>query len=126
MGLLSLPELDEKVLSFLKLSGIGADMNKADTRGETPLIKASKMDHVEVVRSLIAAGADTDNVTREHGGFSALHFAAACNHVEVARLLVEDAGADKSLETLIGHPRRYNALDLARAKKNTKIIELLS
>ena len=99
-----MPESDEKVLLFLKLSGKGADVNKADNRGETPLIKASVMNHVEVVRLLIAAGDDTDSVTREQGVFSALHFAAAANHVEVARLLVQDAGADKSLKTLIGYP----------------------
>ena len=120
-----MPELDEKVLSFLKLSGKGADVNKADNRGETPLIKASVMNHVQVVRLLIAAGADTDSVTHEHGGFSALHFAAAANHVEVARLLL-DAGADKSLKTLIGFPHRYNAVGLAVANGNTEIVELLS
>ena len=120
-----MPELDEKVLSFLKLAGKGADINKADKRGETPLIKASVMNHVQVVRLLIAAGADTDSVTHEHGGFSALHFAAAANHVEVARLLL-DAGADKSLKTHIGFPHNYDALGLAVANGNTEIVELLS
>ena len=78
-----------------------------------------------VVRLLIAAGADTDSVTHEHGGFSALHFAAAANHVEVARLLL-DAGADKSLKTHIGFPHNYDALGLAVENGNTEIVELLS
>ena len=69
-----------------------------------------------VVRLLIAAGDDTDSVTREQGVFSALHFAAAANHVEVARLLVQDAGADKSLK----NPNRLPS------HGNTEIIELLS
>ena len=75
LGLLALQELDERVLSFLKLAGKGADKNKASEDGFTPLIRASFANHVEVVRLLIAAGDDNDSVTREQGVFSALHFA---------------------------------------------------
>jgi len=122
LGLLALQELDERVLSFLKLAGKGADKNKASEDGFTPLIRASFANHVEVVRLLIDAGADKDSVTRDHLGLSALHFAAVNNYVGTARLLVE-AGADQSVQS--SHEDR-TALDLAVLQGHTEIVELLS
>jgi ankyrin repeat protein len=39
------------------LLGAGADVNKADTYGQTPLIKAAKGGHGDVVEHLLGAGA---------------------------------------------------------------------
>jgi len=110
------------VLSFLTFTGKGADKNKADTGGYTPLIKASVANQVEVVRLLIDAGAEKDSVTRDHG-FSALHFAASSNHVEVARFLVE-AGANRIVPS--SQMDGFTALDLAVTEGHTEVVELLS
>ena len=122
---LTLPELNERVLSFLKLAGRGADQNKANEGGCTALMIGSVASHVDIVRLLIDAGADINCVTRD-SGLSALHFAALKNNLEVARQLVE-AGADKSIQSTAGSGRpRFTALDLAVTNGHTEIIELLS
>ena len=58
------------------------------------MVFASDKGHVEVVRSLLMAGADTDLIG-EHGS-TPLRFASCAGHVEVVRLLLE-AGANKDL-----------------------------
>jgi ankyrin repeat protein len=105
--LLPLSELDEKVLSFLKLPGNRADKNKAAKSGYTPLISASMNGHADAVRLLVEAGADKDKVETADG-MSALHWAACDGHLEAARILVE-AGADRSIRDSHGD----TALDLA-------------
>ena len=42
---------------------VKADVNKADNSGWTPLMGASMMGHVEIVKLLLAAGARKDKIT---------------------------------------------------------------
>jgi len=58
----------------------------------TPLILASMMGHTEVVRTLIAAGADVN--ARGDGGYSALMDALSAGREEIAKLLTQ-AGAKR-------------------------------
>ena len=60
----------------------GADKDRANGRGHTPLISASKNGHVEVVSVLLSAGADKDKLT--HGGCAPLHFVCQNGHAGVA------------------------------------------
>ncbi len=83
----------------------GADVNCAGrVSGKTPLMLA--LEKPVVMRELILAGADVNvrTLPREHvslsggrrdwrGGDTALHLAAAANHVEAVKLLIQ-AGAD--------------------------------
>lgn len=55
------------------------DPLKAD--GTTPLITATMMGHVEVVKLLLGEGAETEKVGIN--GATALHIAASMGHVEV-------------------------------------------
>ncbi len=52
---------------------VKADVNKADDLGQTPLIQASYCGHVEIVKLLLTAGAETDKI--DTGGNTALTYA---------------------------------------------------
>ena len=47
------------------LLSAGADKDKADNNGWTPLIWAAGGGHVEIVRLLLAAGADKDKADKD-------------------------------------------------------------
>ena len=69
----------------------GADVNRADYHGSTPLHLACAAGHLDVARLLLEKGAEVDRATES--GYTPLY--AACTHgrVGVARLLL-DKGAD--------------------------------
>ena len=48
-----------------ELLSCGANVNAADNDGDTPLIRASCFCHVDVVRALLAAGADKHHVAND-------------------------------------------------------------
>ena len=84
----------------------GADVNAPFGEGETPLMTASRTGSVEGVKALLAAGAKV-NATDSYRGQTALMWAVAENHPEVAKLLV-DAKADVNLRSIrvMGFRRR--------------------
>jgi uncharacterized protein len=61
-----------------------------------PLHSAAAGGHVDIVRALLEAGADTD--ARQHGGFTALHAAAQDGDAAMAGVLMAH-GADASVTT---------------------------
>jgi ankyrin repeat protein len=74
----------------------GAEVDRRDGSGRTPLIAACREGeegHDEVVRVLLDAGADVD--ASEETGRRALYYACAAGHTLTARLLL-DRGADVS------------------------------
>ena len=77
----------------------GADIEKADPDGWTPLHVASVYGCTEVVRYLLEQGADRDR--RGNSGWTPLHFAARYNHLEVALLLMS-YGSDLNAMTNLG------------------------
>ena len=73
----------------------GADVNAAQGDGMTALHWAAELGHADLARTLIAAGAYLDAVTRL-GDFTALHVAARGGQGGVVRVLA-DAGASGEL-----------------------------
>ena len=79
----------------------GADTNGQDQWGETPLMCAAREGSDKIVCELIRAGASVNVVTSSEwygvaAGSTALHLAAAYNHIKCGVLLVE-AGADMTV-----------------------------
>jgi ankyrin repeat protein len=76
----------------------GADVNKEDTIGYTPLYDASSHGNVDMVRLLLAAGADPNRRVTRMGEIGKTALMAACDHVLGATPLTVqallDAGAD--------------------------------
>ena len=71
---------------------VGAERPHPQYRGWTPLHSAAQGGHLEIVKSLLALGADPN--ARESGDNTyPLHWAAAAKHADVMRALV-DAGGD--------------------------------
>ncbi len=83
----------------------GANLNKGDPAGSTPLIIAATFGHTEVAKALIEAGADLDQ--RNNDGSTALLSAAFLCRTEIVAALL-DAGADKSIRNNAGS----NALEV--------------
>ena len=69
----------------------GADVEKTDIDGNTPIIDASHNGHLRVVRYLLEQGANRDKATIT--GWTSLHHAAFNGHLETAKLLMA-YGAD--------------------------------
>jgi len=76
--------------SLLELLEDGADVNELDADGRTPVLLATRGNHVDTVRALVEAGADPNIADRQ--GTTALQHARRRGYVEIARIL-ENAGA---------------------------------
>ena len=74
----------------------GADVNKSNNDGWTPLYIASADCHVDVVRALIDAGADVNKSNND--GWTPLQMASEYGYADVVRALI-DAGADVNKQT---------------------------
>ena len=84
----------------------GADKDKADKDGLTPLICAAQHNHFSVVRYLVEQGADIDKAS--HTGGNPLYAAAQKGHLPTVTYLVEQ-GADKDKTTNDGASPLYIA-----------------
>ena len=83
----NLPEITDFLasVSWQDINAVG------NPHKETSLMVASEMGHVEIVRVLLARGANAN--TRDHNWWTPLHWASQGGRLEVARLLL-DRGAD--------------------------------
>ena len=104
----------------------GMDVNVVDAAGTSALFMAARYGHVEIVRTLIAAGATIDAAVAtfwEKGTLTPLMTAARQarpNSPKVVQVLLE-AGADWRRKNGEGH----TALDRAKQHKNKKTIKVL-
>ena len=74
----------------------GADMEKGNRSGHSPLFYASAYGHLELTRYLLEQGANRDKA--DTIGWTSLHYAAASGHLETAKLLMV-YGADLNART---------------------------
>ena len=106
------------------LADAGADINALDDHGQTALMNAARDGRMDVVRWLIARGAELDHTAKFH--LSALMLAVINGRDAIVGLLV-DAGADRSIRGS-GAPGfdGKTALDIASAGGREIMVALLS
>lgn len=85
--------------SILELLEAGADVNERDEDGRTPVMTATRGNHVDAVRVLIEAGADID--IRDDRLDNPFLYAGAEGLLDILRLTM-DAGADPTLTNRFG------------------------
>ena len=83
----------------------------------SPLFDAASRGHLEIVKALVRAGADIDNMRSP--GHSAIHSAASNGHLEVVRFLAQ-RGASMGVDRDGSTP-----LDLAEAAGHGDVAEFL-
>lgn len=89
-----------EVLTFLLAEGV--DVETEDEFGLTALCVAAVRDQVEIVKKLLAAGANVNKKAVESDAYSSLHYCAELGREEVAKLLIA-SGADIHATTGAGH-----------------------
>jgi uncharacterized protein len=99
-----------------------ADVNSLDPRypswyAAPPLIRAAQAGHREMVRLLLANGADVN--ARDAGGGTALIWACNDDHIDCARWLLA-AGADPNLRNNGGYTARDRTM-----RRNQELLRLL-
>jgi len=96
-----------------------ADVNKATTDGETPLLVAAQLGHLAVIKYLVQQGAYKNNARVD--GVTALLMAANKGHFQVVRYLVEQ-GADKEKAMDTGETPLY----IAAKKGHLVVVQYLT
>ena len=114
----------------LRLLAEGADPNKSNRRGETPLHWAAIKSDVKLVVALLAAGANPNGMTRSkhaigNGAAKAtpLHFAASRSSLEVIDCLLE-SGADPRAVDSAGGSVLHSAVYSAEIRVLRKLIHV--
>lgn len=97
----------------------GANTAHLSKLSKTPLMAAVHNRYHKLARLLIQAGSDVNQ--QDHSGWSALFYAVWNGDEKIASLLI-DAGAQLSAQDKDG----YTVKDIANAKKNRDILELLA
>ena len=106
-------------LDILKaLIAAGADKDKDNDYGETPLTRAAMHGHVECAKALLAVKTDVNKA--DNDGLTPLICASFIGHVEIVKLLLA-AGAKKDKITTSGD----TALTLATERGHHEIVQLL-
>ena len=113
------PRPTETSVLVAKLLKAGADANAARWDGETALMIAANAGSVDVVKQLIARGADV-NLAESRKGQTALMWAAAEGHPEVVQVLI-DQKADIRAASKSG----FTALVFAAIKNDPKSVQEL-
>ena len=101
------------ITELLYCKYLGADVNAANKKGDTPLIYAVKFQLPEVVRTLTEVEMNLDVNARNAVGTTALHYAAAFDNKEIATILLQLNAdifiADKSGKTPVHIACKYGS-----------------
>ena len=94
-------------------------MDAMDYYKATPLMFASKLGHVPIVKALLDKGANINYQNKEKQ--TALHYAVLNDHLPVVEVLVE-SGPDRSLRDIWNR----TPLEMARGLRKKSIVDYLS
>ncbi|CAM9602416.1 unnamed protein product [Chrysoparadoxa australica] len=105
-------------------SGCPPDLMEAGS-GDTALLAACRLGHVEVVKECLDAGARND--PHPDFGQTALQAAVAGGHYMSVRLMLQTAALTKADEVIVNHgdPNRESPLHVAARQGNLPMVELL-
>lgn len=102
---------------------IGADVNVANKKGDTPLIYAVKIQLLEVVGMLTKVEMDPNVNARNAVGTTALHYAAAFDNKEIASILLQLNAdifiADKTCKTPVHIACKYGSRNVLKMIMDT-------
>jgi ankyrin repeat protein len=118
--LISIKELDKTTKIFLTKKFIkqGANVNKSDKMGNTPLHIATKMDAFEIIKFLIENGAEV-NISNKKGN-TPLHNASKKKNIKIVRFLV-----DNGAEIDARNDENNTPLILATKRNNVEVVKFL-
>lgn len=111
--------IEGNIKQMQALLDAGADVNKANGQGRTPLYEASVEGEKEVAEMLISAGADVDKA--DIYGWTPLHQASDRGHEEIVEMLLI-SGADKTKANNKGE----TAIAIANRNREYVIAKLLA
>jgi ankyrin repeat protein len=101
------------------MGAAGADVNRKNAHGFTPVYVAALYNHPLLIQRLVVSyGADLQ--ASDLGGLTALHVAAEKGHEDSVSMLLQ-CKADATLRDSIG----YMPIDWARLKDNVACIRIL-
>lgn len=95
-ALLQAARVDD-VHALKKCLGEGAEVNRKDQNGWTPLHWASFKGRIKSVKVLLEHGAEVDSV--DDAGYTPLHCAAEAGHLQVALVLIAHGGCQTNLKS---------------------------
>lgn len=112
--------LNSVVKLILDVQGRKSLEIRGGRRGSTPLHVASALGHAEVVKTLIAAGADVKEVNEK--GECGLEWAVKYGSMDVVQLLLAE-GADPNFRNRTGRTVLYYALKLGEVECASALVE---
>ena len=117
-----------KVIKFLAKRGVSLD--EKDENGDTPLIKAARMGHLDVCECLLVEGANPDAVNKQNK--SAFEVAIEADQGEVVAFFVDNektklafVNTEQLLNSAIEHGRFYVATELIEKEQFDKTLVLM-
>lgn len=104
----------------------GANVDAQDEQRRTALMLASKKGHLEIVKTLVNAGATLNLQSNEggYGGNTALMYACRHGHLEIMKILI-DSGANLNLRGNEWAREGYTALIYSAYNGHQKIVKAL-
>ena len=115
---------DATLLSIVLDSSSLAAIDVADENGRSPLLIASSLGHLDVVKALVAAGANLD--AEDLNGQTAQSLATASEFRDVAEFLASSAAKQAALwQTITGAPTSSNTNSSFDNKQGVDVMAML-